>query len=378
MSTSAVFQTGPNGHETRVNDEVSVLRALEQFCLTNGAGSVMPSHTEWMQQLGATERTVRWALDELQRRGRIVRRRGAKTLVTDVAASKAAREETLVPRSLVDARTVVAIAKPDRAIFDRAMSLLCRHAEAAGLALSCRLLHSNACSEPNEDVGEKPLGYLLFHKDLAPLARKLRASGNRVVLIGAPLVGQYFEVPNVYGDQGSGGYLAARHLLDLGHKRIAFQGDVEMLETRRWKGFARACDEARQNGQEVTVTTLSFAEVASWRGRLDLVRAFFHSPEAPTAVAVWNDHEAVALLGQMMRSGVRVPEEVSIIGYDDLPEGRLIHPALTTVDTAIERQLLTALELLTSSIAPPANHSVVVLPTLICRDSSAPPSPNLN
>jgi DNA-binding LacI/PurR family transcriptional regulator len=91
-------------------------------------------------------------------------------------------------------------------------------------------------------------------------------------------------------------------------------------------------------------------------------------------VAAWNDHEAVRLLGQMMRSGIRVPQDVSIVGYDDLPEGRLIHPTLTTVDTSIERQLLTALELLTNPIQPPFNHSVVVLPTLVCRDSSAPPS----
>jgi DNA-binding LacI/PurR family transcriptional regulator len=90
-------------------------------------------------------------------------------------------------------------------------------------------------------------------------------------------------------------------------------------------------------------------------------------------VVAWNDHEALSLLRTLHRAGVRVPEEVSLVGYDALPEGAMVHPALTTVDPQVDGQLQAALTLLRRSIAPPASHSTVIVPSIVVRESSAAP-----
>ena len=360
----------PASNRTRKTGVDQVIRALEDYCSGLEPGTRIPTRTELMRQFDASERAVLKALDELRRNGRIVLRNGSGTFVAEPQTGRGA--ESLVPQTLVDSRTVVAIAKPDRSVFDRAMNLLCNFTEDKGLALTCRLLSSSSPSLQVTEGGEKPLGYILFRQDLSPLARSLQERGNRVVLVGAPLVDDLPGVPNVYGDHETGGYIATRHMLDLGHRSIAFLGDDDLLQTRRWKGSMRACDEGRKRGQKIDAQVLNFNDVAAWSGRPEVIRNFFRSSGAPTAVVGWNDHEAVGLLGQMMRAGIRVPEEVSIIGYDDLPEGRLIHPTLSTVDTSIEQQLRTALDILTRPTPPASNHSVLVLPTLIRRDSSTP------
>jgi LacI family transcriptional regulator len=116
---------------------------------------------------------------------------------------------------------------------------------------------------------------------------------------------------------------------------------------------------------------LTSTEVENWKSHPELVRGYFEGPQAPTAVLAWNDHEAVALLGHLARAGLRVPQDVSLVGYDNLSEGQLVHPALTTVETAVEQQLRAALEILTCETPVSPHHSVVVLPHLIPRDSSA-------
>ena len=75
----------------------------------------------------------------------------------------------------------------------------------------------------------------------------------------------------------------------------------------------------------------------------------------------------------LSRAGVRVPEQVSLVGYDNLPESSLIYPQLTTIDQAIGQQLRLALRLLTHPVPPPPSQTVLVTPTLIPRGSSAPP-----
>ena len=69
-------------------------------------------------------------------------------------------------------------------------------------------------------------------------------------------------------------------------------------------------------------------------------------------MVVWNDHEAVRLATVLSRAGVRVPEQVSLVGYDNLPESSLIYPLLTTIDQAIGQQLRLALRLLTQPVPP--------------------------
>src|SRR5215216_2692620 len=73
----------PTKRGGRKNDLDEVLGALESLCASLQPGDMIPTHRELMQQLGASERAVRWALDELRRQGVIIRRQGASTIVAE-------------------------------------------------------------------------------------------------------------------------------------------------------------------------------------------------------------------------------------------------------------------------------------------------------
>ncbi len=349
-------------------DANAVLRSLANYCATLQPGDTVPTHTELMRQLDASERSVRWALDELRREGVIVRRNGAGTFISE-SNGKALAQATATRKSLIGQSTVVAIARPDHAVFDSAMNLLCGHVEHEGFELSCQFVKNTPPALPAQ--GEKPLGYVVFRRDFAEFARALQDAGHRVVLVGAPHRGESAGVPNVHGDHETGGALVIRHILEIGHQRLAFYGSDDVSETQRGKGHERALREFQKCGRMVTTQLLTLAEAASWQNRPELTHAYFSGPAAPTAVVAWNDHEAVALLGQLGRAGIRVPEDVSIVGYDNLREGQLVHPALSTVETALDQQLRAALDILTRETPVSPHHSVVVLPHFICRDSSA-------
>jgi DNA-binding LacI/PurR family transcriptional regulator len=355
-------------------DADSVLRRLDEMCATLQPGDSIPTHTELMRRFDASERSVLRALDELQRVGKVVRRNGVGTFVAD-ASSMAGNNGSVVPASVADSRTVIAIVKPDQSFFDHAIRLLFRQVEAADLSLASRFLDPATSTLPAAPAeASRPLGYILFRQDLLPLARQLQDAGNRVVLVGTPDAGAKLEVPNVYGDQQKGGYLATQHLIELGHRRVAFCGLPGTMQSRRWKGHERALADARRKGLEITSSVLFLEEVEQWKRVPEKAQQYFKSSNAPTGIVVWNDHEAIGVLSTLARAGIRVPEDVSIIGYDDLPEGRRVHPPLTTIDSAVEQQLQAALDILTDSAPVGSTHTVVVLPALVKRESCAAPS----
>jgi DNA-binding LacI/PurR family transcriptional regulator len=289
--------------------------------------------------------------------------------------------DALSPTTLADTRTIVAIAEPDGGIFDNAMQLLMKQAKSAKLAVTCQLMHGDEAAHfMAPPAARGPHGYIVFRYHFLPLAERLQAEGHRVVFVGTPHTDDAIEVPIVFGDQEHGGYLAVKHLLELGHRRFAFHFSGDYPTLRRWVGCQRALDEARQEGLELHTEMLDVAYggeldglVAEWGRDLDAVRAYFARPEAPTALVSWNDDMAVKVLTLLQSAGVRVPEDVSLIGYDNLTRSAAVHPSLTTVDGVLDQQIQSALRLLSQSNPSPRNQSIIVLPTLIQRESTAPP-----
>ena len=348
-----------------------VYGAIETLCDSREPGGRLPNHPELMQELRASERTVLRALDELQRAGRIIRRTGAGTFV----AVSPPTPEGSVGSALMDTRTLIAITKPDNSFFNRCLELLYRHAETAGLSLVCRLIDPETQPLTVPPLGVTgPLGFVVFRYDLAPVAQQILDRGHRVVLIGAPPKDVMAGVACIHGDHEQGAYLAAQHLIQLGHTHIAFAMINEgHRRSSRWQGHRQAIREAIRRGIGVADTNLPLDTVAEWEQDPARAGAYFRMPGAPTGLVVWNDHEAVRLLTVLTRAGISVPADVSLVGYDDLPEGSLAYPRLTTVDQGIGQQLRLALKLLTQPIPPAPTHTVLVTPTLVVRGSSAPP-----
>lgn len=345
----------------------ALLRALDQLTQGLQPGDPLPTQLELIRQYNASERAVRWALDELRRQGKVISKRRVGTVVTERHATQGHQEASRQPGVWTDSRTIVAIATPGQSVFTRALNLLFNQAESARLALLYRLFNPEVSNIPH---GEAPLGYILFGRELIPLAKRLQDAGQRVVLVGTPYATSPPGVPCVYGDQEHGGYLVTRHLLDLGHRRIAFRGPADWQQMRRWRGHREALSEARAAGTKILESTISDQMIEEWRRDSSQAVEHFRASEGPTAVIAWNDQTAMSLLTLLSYSGIRVPQDVSLVGYDNLPATQQVHPNLTTVDIALEQQLRAALRLLSQPEPPAPTQESIITSTLIQREST--------
>jgi len=360
-------------------DATAVMSELERLHGTLRAGEPFPSQRELMGRLDASERIVRGALDELHRQGKIIRRLGRGGSVVAERpepnahhVNGAAHPTRHSAARHLEQRSILAICEPDAGIFDQAMRTLASQAKSFQAVVHCQFMWSGEADRfAVPPLGDEPLSFVLFRRQFLPLAERLHAAGHRVVFVGTPYADASPEVSSVHGDQEHGGYLAAKHLLELGHRRIGFHftGDFHCL--RRWVGCRRAMEDFRGGGLEISHEILDLGMAEVWKHQPQLVRSYFARADAPTCMVAWNDTEAVRLLTLLLNSGIRVPEDVSLIGYDNLDMGAEIHPSLSTVDGVLETQIQSALRLLTQPKA--GLHHVVVTPTLVPRQSTAPP-----
>ncbi|MGW9237204.1 LacI family DNA-binding transcriptional regulator [[Kitasatospora] papulosa] len=200
----------------------------------------------------------------------------------------------------------------------------------------------------------------------------LRGLGLPAVLLGAPDAGS--PVPRVgLGQQGAGIREAVGHLLELGHRRVAYvAGPAELLHTRlRLAAFDEALEEAGLS--PVAVRHSDFTE----RAAVDVTEELLALPGRPTALVFPNDSMAVCGIGTAQRSGLRVPDDLSVVGYDNLSLGRWVHPRLTTVDQQVQRVGAAAARTLLAGcgedVPPPVLDG---RPRLVVRESTGPvPSP---
>lgn len=191
--------------------------------------------------------------------------------------------------------------------------------------------------------------------------------------IRVPLVTlQAPERPDGIGvDQTRGASLATEHLLALGHTRIQhLAGPDRYLEaSARGAGFADAMARAGLPTGE----TLS----GDWSAASGFAAAARLHP-ATTAVVAANDQMAIGLLAALADAGRRVPEEVSVVGFDDVPEAAYVRPALTTVHQDFALVGRRAVESLIAQLGADADEvpedDGVIPPRLIVRASTAPPA----
>ncbi|MGF0169361.1 LacI family DNA-binding transcriptional regulator [Streptomyces sp. Marseille-Q5077] len=141
-----------------------------------------------------------------------------------------------------------------------------------------------------------------------------------------------------------GGVLATEHLLALGHERIAVIAGHQrkMCSTARVAGYRSALASAGVRHRPEYVRHAGFDEGLAHRRMLDLLDL----PEPPTAVFVCSDRMALGVYEALAERGLSVPDDMSVVGFDDLPEARWIAPALTTIRQPLSEMAATALHLL--------------------------------
>ena len=179
-------------------------------------------------------------------------------------------------------------------------------------------------------------------------------------------------MPTVDSDNFTGAVLATNYLLGLGHRRIGFIGGRPDLESARLReaGFRKAMAEAGISVDESLVRVGGYRiETAEGPARQLLSHAV-----APTALFAANDLSAIATMTAARGLGLTVPDDISVIGFDNVPESALASPPLTTIKQPLQQMGAEALRLLVDLIAGVERDTHVRLPTeLVVRASCAPP-----
>lgn len=184
-------------------------------------------------------------------------------------------------------------------------------------------------------------------------------------------------VHSVLIDNLGASYEATRHLVELGHCRIAYIGDRSghQSDTERLAGYRRALEEAAIKVEPA----LAVAGDGAPEGGEDAMAQLLSLPERPTAVFCYNDMTALGAMRRIRASGLRIPQDVSVVGFDDLYLSQYLEPPLTTVRQPMRQMGRMAMETLLHIFdGPHSTHNLRVEGQLIVRRSTASPGEKIS
>ena len=168
------------------------------------------------------------------------------------------------------------------------------------------------------------------------------------------------------------GYLATKHLIDCGHKEIGLiAGELDKTTARtRYEGFVKAMNEANLPIHENWIMEGFFEPEDGY----ECMNKILAQDSLPTAVFCCNDVMALGAISAITEKGLRVPDDISIIGYDNIHSSRFYAPPLTTIHQSKSRLGAQAVNLLFERIANKDNdnhekHRIAIHPELVIRKS---------
>ena len=170
----------------------------------------------------------------------------------------------------------------------------------------------------------------------------------------------------------NGGYIATKHLIDCGHKAIGLiAGELDKTTARtRYEGFVKAMNEANLPIHENWIMEGFFEPEDGY----ECMNKILVQDNLPTAVFCCNDVMALGAISAITEKGLRVPDDISIIGYDNIHSSRFYAPPLTTIHQSKSRLGAQAVNLLFERIANKDNdshekHRIAIHPELVLRKS---------
>jgi DNA-binding LacI/PurR family transcriptional regulator len=183
---------------------------------------------------------------------------------------------------------------------------------------------------------------------------------------------------SIYHDDVNGTRALTRHLLELGHRRIAFGGNERggLLHQHRRQGVV---DELNEAGLELCRDYDLLAPNGQMSSGAFLTKQLLNLPERPTAIICFNDMQAIGVMQTLQQANMRIPEDISVTGFDDIPLAEYIYPALTTYCQPSwelgQMAAKVALNLLGENVNEPlASESLITMRgRSIVRRSTAPP-----
>ncbi len=328
------------------------------------AGSQIPGERILAQQFGVSQMTVNRAIHELVRKGRLTRRSGAGTFVTDAVEPVRVHGVVLVVPYAEHPQADTYLQEPFRAV--RSV------AQARGLTL--QVVQADVC-EYRQTAEKHAQGALLF---IAPpleaqdTLASLWKQGVRFVVMGASYQANLF--PCVDSDNFGGARRAVEYLLSLGHRSIAYvngwQGSTNCAD--RLRGYQHAMDKWGVTVRPEWIVQAGSDSHLAVEARQQLTDLLIRT-ERVTAVFTAGYYLALETLASLRSLGLRVPEDISIISFDDPSSAAHLNPPLSAVRQPLyemgQRAMVLLLDLLTSP-NPDALRQTFYLPTeLVIRES---------
>jgi LacI family transcriptional regulator len=250
------------------------------------------------------------------------------------------------------------------ALYERDMRLvLCptQHEHAREVSLLERMMH-----------GTTDGGLLILPQESSDELESLLLHGYRFVVVD-PLQPLNDRIPSVSAAHSAGADIAVKHLLSLGHRRIAaITGPRGWIATEeRVRGYHAALAAAGILPEPELVVDANFEIVEGLRA----ARRLLDLHEPPTAIFAFNDNIAIGVLQAARERGIGIPDDLSVIGFDDVEAAEIVTPRLTTVRQPLEemgRMAVSLLERLIEGQRMDALH-VELRTQLVVRETTAPP-----
>jgi LacI family xylobiose transport system transcriptional regulator len=222
-------------------------------------------------------------------------------------------------------------------------------------------------------LSRRPMGVIPVFSNLSDEQRSQLTTGDIPFVVVDPTGVPGDEVPSVGSTDWLGGLSGARHLIELGHRRIGMiTGPSWALCSRaRLDGYRAALDAAGVPIDRALIRDGEF-EIA---GGLDQAAALLQLPDPPTAIFALNDGMAIGVYHAAHQAGLRIPEDLSVVGYDDYLLDQWLVPPLTTVRQPLKEMGAAAARIVLDLAAgvEPRSKRHELATELVVRRSTAPP-----
>jgi DNA-binding LacI/PurR family transcriptional regulator len=326
-------------------------------------GDKLPSEYDLAREMGVAYLTMRAATEPLVRDGLLRRVRGKGTFITVPAA----RKETQVNTVALMVPSLPALWNVTGFYFPRVVQGFCDEAHRQDLEPVIVGRPKNLFSgDPAPTGSYAGLACLLVDSDDLAAVDVLAQMGTPLVAIN--LYRGHGRVSSVIADQAAGAASAVKHLIDLGHRRIAFlPGPAGNLDSEeRYRGFEQAMRKHQATIVPVESDDASFTEASG----AALTRELLARRVTPTAIVAASDLIAAGAIMAARDAGLDVPRDVSVVGFGDFAVSTQVNPKLTTVHLPLEQLGAGAVTALMKGIRGEGVETIHLATELIRRKST--------
>ena len=336
------------------------------------AGVKLPTEVELSKSHQLSRGTVRLALSNLENEGLLERVQGRGTFVRNIisnpeptVSNRGKRIGLVLNRPLTSQINLEILVGVEQATKSRGYQLTFAY---------CEENQEQQLQDITRMLDDQVAGLVIFPVSSQQDDKSIELLRSKNVPF--VLVDRYFphiDCDYVIADNEGGAYRATQHLLILGHRHIGFGiNNVENLQTTsvrsRWEGYRRALEDYQLPYDERLIFQQPKPDEGSMQTEFE---KFLSQPNRPSAIFALNDNLALELLQTSQRAGIRVPEELALIGFDNLSFSSHLNPSLTTVAQPLMDIGFRAGDLIIHLInSQPGHYKHLILPTnLIVRDS---------